>query len=169
MISTSSVVRTLAGSGKAGNMDGTAFNASFNNPQGICIDNSSNIFIADTNNNAIRKVMTSGLVITFAIGIIDPISVKVYVGGTLIIASNSECRIYQISPSGVITTIAGSGSIVEMDGVGTAASMGHIQGISVDSSMNIYATSWPANTIRKISAGQIIDFQKKKRITIAGL
>jgi hypothetical protein len=98
--------------------------------------------------------MTSGLVITFAILSSDPTSVRVYVGGTLIVPSNSG-RIYQISPSGAITTIAGSGSYEAIDGVGTAASFDSTEGISVDSSMNIYAASWPANTIRKISAGQI--------------
>jgi hypothetical protein len=58
-----------------------------------------------------------------------------------------------VTPSGVTTSIAGSGKLGSIDGVGTAPSFGLIWGINTDSSMNVYVTSTTANTIRKITSG----------------
>jgi sugar lactone lactonase YvrE len=59
------VVTTLAGSGAVGNVDGTGAMASFWNPRGVAVDQSGNIFVADTNNSRIRKITPDGGVTTF--------------------------------------------------------------------------------------------------------
>ncbi|HJM33364.1 MAG TPA: hypothetical protein QF697_02185, partial [Candidatus Marinimicrobia bacterium] len=50
------VVSTLAGNGSNGSVDGTGTGATFNNPQGTAVDASGNIYVADRNNNRIRKI-----------------------------------------------------------------------------------------------------------------
>lgn len=55
-INPSGYVSTYAGSGSAGADNGPANVASFNNPQGICIDNDNNLYIADSDNHQIRKI-----------------------------------------------------------------------------------------------------------------
>ena len=56
---------TLAGAaGQTGSTDGTGAAAQFNYPQGVTVDGSGNIFVADTYNHAIRKVTPAGVVST---------------------------------------------------------------------------------------------------------
>jgi sugar lactone lactonase YvrE len=65
-VTTAGVVTTLAGSTTAGSSDGTGTAASFNLPSGIAVDSNGNIYLADSNNNEIRKVTSSGVVTTLA-------------------------------------------------------------------------------------------------------
>ncbi|MBL0265618.1 MAG: hypothetical protein IPQ05_17560 [Leptospiraceae bacterium] len=114
------VVSTLAGNG-SGNTDGTGTAALFNTPQGVTTDGT-NLYVADSNNHRIRKiVISSGVVTTLAgssQGFLDgtgtaaqffnPVGLtmdgtNLYVGDT----SNHRIRKIVIS-SGVVTTLAGS-------------------------------------------------------------
>jgi|GEM_PF-1310897 len=59
-------VSTYAGNGQLGSVNGPSLSASFNNPNALTVDNFGNIFIADANNNLIRKIDTYGNVTTLA-------------------------------------------------------------------------------------------------------
>jgi sugar lactone lactonase YvrE len=63
----SGLVSTLAGTaGLAGSANGTGFDARFNWPSGLCVDDSGNVYVADTNNDLIRKITPTGSVTTVA-------------------------------------------------------------------------------------------------------
>jgi hypothetical protein len=59
-------VTTFAGSPTAGHLDGMGGAAQFSLPEGICMDTNGNLFVADTGNNCIRKILPTGQVITYA-------------------------------------------------------------------------------------------------------
>jgi sugar lactone lactonase YvrE len=114
-------VTTLAGSGTAGNSDGTGANASFSHPQGIAVDSSFNVYVADTANNLIRKISPKGDVFTLAGGGIHPADdgqgvaasfnwptgIAVDASGNLYVADSGNLRIRKITPAGLVTTYAG--------------------------------------------------------------
>ena len=139
-------VTTLAGTGSAGSSNETGNFASFNYPQGITTDGT-NLFVADSSNHLIRKIVIStGVVTTLAgtgsAGDLDEIgtSARFYYpygitsDGTniyLVGRKNHKIRKIVIS-SGVVTTIAGTGSVGSSNGAGTYASFNYPRGITTD-------------------------------------
>jgi ATP-dependent protease HslVU (ClpYQ) peptidase subunit len=156
------VVSTFAGS-SAGFADGTGTSAQFSNPQGITIDASGNVYIADTSNQKIRKITPTGVVTTFAgsdYGDVDgtgtsaqfkyPYGVAVDASGNVYVADRSNHKIRKITPAGVVSTFAGSSSGFA-NGTGTAAQFKYPHGIAVDASGNVYVADTNNQKIRKIT------------------
>ena len=120
---------TLAG-GKEGFADGQGAQAMFNTPSGIAVDGKGNLYVADTGNNAIRKVAPDGAVTTLAgsgvAGRADgkgreaqfngPVGVAVGEDGVVYVADTYNDAIRRIAPDGTVTTIAGSGVPGDADG-----------------------------------------------------
>jgi prepilin-type N-terminal cleavage/methylation domain-containing protein len=163
-ITSAGVVTTLAGQITAGNVDGTGTSAQFSSPYGIVIASSGDLYVADSNNNTIRKVTTGGTVTTFAgdgtTGYIDatgtaaelrhPFGIAVDASGNFYVTDRSNYRIRMITSSGVVTTLAGSGTLGSVDGTGTAAQFYYSQGIAVDGSGALYVVDQGDHRIRKI-------------------
>jgi sugar lactone lactonase YvrE len=148
-------VSTLAGSpppALSGNTNGTGTNAKFDDPDGIATDGT-NLYVADYNNNEIRKIVISTRAVTTLVGAAAGLNGPGGIatdGTSLYVAdsSNNEIRKILIS-TGAVTTLAGSISGGHTDGTGTAASFTGPQGITTDGA-NLYVADCLNNEIRKI-------------------
>jgi len=172
-VTAAGVATTVAGSaGNVGSTDGNAQNALFNQPGGIAVDNAGNLYVADTQNNTIRKVTAAGIVSTLAgsagqAGQADgagtnarfnqPWGVALDPAGNLYVADTGNDTVRKISPSGIVTTLAGSaGNVGSNDGNGVNAQFNLPQGIAIDSAANLYVADTSNNTIRKLTQAGVV-------------
>ena len=169
-INAAGVVTTFAGSGIYGATDGTGSLASFNNPTGLAVDAVGNVFVADSNNNKIRKITPAGVVSTFAgsgvYSAIDgtgtaatfayPSSVAVDGADNVYVTDRDNHKIRKITPTGVVTTLAGSGVQGATNGTGTAASFKYPYGVILDAIGNLYVADAYGYKIRKITGAGVV-------------
>lgn len=219
-------VSTLAGSGNQGTANGQGTNAEFNEPWGLCADSIGNVYVADTRNNKIRKIDVNGNVTNFAgtgnfgasngpalsstfgnptgieidestgiiyvadhlthiIRKIDPAGNVTTLAGTafltgtangqgaaarfnrpygleldnngnIIIADEWNHLIRRVTPTGLVTTIAGNGTLGSQDGTGAAAMFNYPWDVAVDDNDDIYVADGFNNTIRKITPAGVV-------------
>jgi sugar lactone lactonase YvrE len=178
-VTTSGVVSTLAGlAGNSGSADGTGSSARFNSPIGMAIDSAGNVFVADYYNYTIRKITPTGDVTTFAglagsHGSTDgtdsvarffyPYGVAMDSADNLYVSDSGNRTIRKISPTGVVSTLAGSaGSSGSTDGTGNAALFNLPAGVAVDIADNVYVADTSNNNIRVITPAGMVS-------TLAGL
>ncbi len=146
--------------------DATGTQAGFCNPWGLTLDVSGNIVVADAGNRCIRVVTPAGVVTTLAGGVQgtssvfsdatgsvagfrEPIGVAADSIGNVVVTDSLSNRIRQVTPGGVVTTIAGSGAYTNSDGVGTNAGFRYPGGVSVDAnSGNIIIADTSNHNIR---------------------
>ncbi len=165
------VVTTLAGSGAAGFANGTGVLASFNAPTGVTVDAAGNVFVADTNNNLIRRITSLGATTTFAgsglAGFADgtgpaaqfnqPWGLSRDAAGTLFVGEVNNDRIRRVTPGAVVTTFAGTGTFGATNGAGNGmiaiATFANPYGTAVDAAGAVYVADFSSNRIRKIVPG----------------
>ena len=159
-------VSTLAGSGAAGQVDGSAGTAKFDAPSGVVADANGNVYVTDFNNCAIRKITASGEVSSLAgklpFGYADlksdlakfygPNGVAIDATGNLFVADEGNHSIRKITPAGDVTTFAGNGTPGSTDATGSAARFQNPSGIAIDGQGNLYVADQVNNMIRKITA-----------------
>lgn len=164
-ITPAGVITTLAGSGSIGSADGSGSSASFNYPSGVAVDGNGNIYVTEYKNNKIRKITPAGVVSTLAgngsFGSADgngvtasfsfPFGIAVDGSGNVYVTDNGNHKIRKITPAGVVSTLAGSGSASSTDGTGVSASFNGPESVAVDGSGNIYVADANNNKIRKIT------------------
>ncbi|EEF27264.1 nhl repeat-containing protein, putative [Ricinus communis] len=157
------VTTTLAG-GTEGYAEGAPTAAAFNTPSGLAIDAAGNLYVADTGNNAIRKIGPDGTVSTLAgdglAGDKDgkgagaqfngPIGVAVDAAGVVYVTDTYNDRIRRIAPDGTVTTVAGGKRAGMADGAGAQALFDTPTGIALGASGALYIADTGNSAIRKI-------------------
>jgi len=158
-------VSTLAGSTTVGHQDGVGIAAGFNNASSLVIGSDGALYVGDWANNLIRKInISTSAVTTFAgtgaVGHVDGAAATAVFNGTanivfdksgnLFVADEENNMIREITTSGNVVTIAGSGAMGSADGIGAAASFNHPEGMVIDVNGNMYVAD-NNNTIRKIN------------------
>jgi trimeric autotransporter adhesin len=149
---------------------GPATSAELAEPFGVAVDSNENVYIADANNEAVRKV-SSGTITTIAgIGgepgysgdggpassaLLDsPQSVAVDKSGNVFIADTNNCRVREINASsGIITTVAGNGGCAfSGDGIANENAVAYPQGVAVDANDNLFISEYD-NRLRWVNPG----------------
>ncbi len=169
---------TLAGRTASGNADGPGNVATFNTPCAVAVDRTGNIYVADSQNGAIRRISLSNMVSTFAgvpgvFGSSDgssasalfnaPQGITVNGSGVLYVADSGNATIRKITTNGVVTTLAGNvGNRNSFDGLGTNGNFFQPEGIALDDTGNLYVADALNHTIRKVTPGGLVS-------TLAGL
>ncbi|SPF47596.1 putative NHL repeat containing protein [Candidatus Sulfopaludibacter sp. SbA4] len=172
-------ITTVAGTGAWGfsGDGGPAVKERLALPMGVAVDPTGSLYIADSQNERIRKVAVDGTILTWAgngAGLYlgdgglaaaaqfkEPGGIAVDAGGSVYVADSMDCRIRKITKDGIIVTVAGTGVCGHSpDGnAATAAQLFFPSGVAVDSSGNLYIAE--GNRIRKINPNGAI-------VTIAG-
>ena len=170
VITPAGVVSTLAGGGTGTGTNGIGTAASFTNPYGVAVDTAGNVYVADAGDNMIRLIVSGGVVSTFA-GQLTPGSangvgtaasfnfpdgIAVDTLGNVYVADADNQLIREITPGGVVSTLAGSGVSGSSNGTGTAASFYFPHALAVDTSGNLYVADTSNYMIREITPGGVV-------------
>jgi Bacterial Ig-like domain (group 3)/NHL repeat len=172
------IITTIAGTGAAGYSGdgGAATAAQLSLPSAVTIDSNGNLYIADTNNQRIRKI--TGTAITTIAGngeesyagdgttataaALDlPTGVAVDATGNVYIADRNNQRVRMVTPAGIISTIAGSGPASFSGGFSgdgapaTASVLAKPTSVSVDGAGNIYIADTDNQRIRQVSGNKV--------------
>jgi len=158
------MVSTVAGGISAGFNDGAASLALFNTPCGIAVDGQGNLYVADSGNHRIRRIGPDGQVSTVAgsglrgtndgkaaeAEFSSPLGIAVTHDGFLYVTDSDSGRVRQITPQGVVNTIAGAGT-GSADGRLVAARFSRPAGIAVDRDGNLLVADAANYLVRKIA------------------
>jgi sugar lactone lactonase YvrE len=173
------MVTTLAGLAYSPSCsDGVGAQARFNYPYGIAVSRDGTVYVADTNNQIIRKITTDGMVRTIAgrVGITGssdgqggsalfnrPFGLAVDDHNNVYVADASNCTIRKITPDGTVSTFAGKASGVikkpnvgSTDGKGAAARFAYPSSLAVDHKGNLYVVDTNNYLIRKITPDGVV-------------
>ena len=158
--------------GSQGSADGPPGTAQFGPVRGITTDNAGNLYVADEN-STIRKVDPAGVVTTLAgspkvygsddgtgsaahFNVLGEIAIDSH-GNLFVADGNLNNTIRKITPSGVVTTFAGTaGSAGNVDGTGSNARFSFPFGVTIDKADNLYVSDVGNSTIRKITPAAVV-------------
>ena len=172
MVSPSGIITTVAGNGDVlfSGDGGPATAAGLNYPADIALDAAGNLYIADSYNLLLRRVSAPGIITTFAgtgeynlspdgglatnATLAAPLGVATDAAGNLYISDNGLNTVSEVSPSGIMTTVAGSRSqgFSGDGGPATAPTLFLPYGIAVDGGGNLYIADFFNNRVRRVSA-----------------
>ena len=158
-------VSTLAGVKTHGFQNGTGSSATFFNPQGIAVDGSGNVYVADSDNHRIRKITNAGVVSTLA-GTGDqsfwngpnatakfnrPSAVAVDLAGKKVYVADTFNYRIRLITAGKVTTVAGDGTSAHKDGLAVLAKFGSFGGIALDKAGKVYISDTKGHRIRLLT------------------
>ena len=173
------IISTIAGNGTAGHLgDGSlATAAELNNPHGVFVDATGNIYIAETFGNYIRKINTAGVITTIAgngaVGYTGdglpatsatmngPFTVTADAAGNVFFSDFYNSVVRKINTSGIISTVVGNGTAASFGdgGPAIAAELNGPSGLSFDGVGNLYIGEFNGQRVRKVNTlGMISTF-----------
>jgi uncharacterized protein (TIGR03437 family) len=170
-------IQTVAGTGVAGfaGDGGPSNTAMLSHPYGVVADTQGNLYIADLGNGRVRKISSGGTIATVAGGgtiapggngdggpatsvqLLEPRNIAVTPDGTIYISDFGAHRVYRITPGGILTTLAGTGS-AGFSGDGGASQLAQLNspaGLASDSSGALYIADSANSRIRRVYQGII--------------
>jgi sugar lactone lactonase YvrE len=167
-ITAGGVVTTLAGDDNSnmGYADGTGSAARFVHPQGVAVDSTGNVYVADWGSSRIRKITPGGVVSTLAGNLVrgsadqtgtaaqfdSPWGVAVDSAGNVYVADSLNNTIRKISSDGRVVTLAGLANVSgSADGTGLVVRFNSPQKIAIDRAGNLYVADEKNNAIRKVT------------------
>jgi sugar lactone lactonase YvrE len=167
-ITPAGMVYTFAGrAGQIGNTDGFGNDARFDNPFGVAVDSAGDVYVADSANNAIRKITAHRVVTTLAglpgyAGDADgsgtdarfwnPQGLAVDGAGNIYVADTGNNIIREVTPMGVVTTIPQSSQGDQP--TGKAPQLNAPGGVAVDNAGNVYVADTNNHCLRKIAVAK---------------
>lgn len=161
------VISTIAGnsiSGYSGD-GGLGTNAMLYAPQGVALDSSGNVFIADTFNGVIRKVTTAGTISTFATNVNFNALLQMATdsANNLYVADDGACVVWKITPTAVVSIVAGVLNTCGYNGDGIPATTAQLNpsSVAVDAGGNLLIADYGNNRVRQVNTSGVIS-------TIAG-
>ncbi len=169
-------ITTVAGTGIAGfsGDGGPAGSAALNNPAAVAVDGHGNLYIADRDNDRIRKVDAAGVISSFAgdgnrgfggdggpatgASLYAPAGVALDAAGNLYIADSFNQRVRKVDIAGTISTYAGQGEggFGGDGGPATAATLSLPMGVAADALGNLYIAEDGNSRVRKVDSSGVI-------------
>ena len=173
-VTTGGTLSIIAGTGTSGApTPGPATSSDLSNPSGVAVDSSGNVYIADTNNQVVEKV-TPGTPGTLSIAagtgtsgaptpgpatssdLSDPSGVATDSSGDVYIADQANGRIEEVTPSGTLSIIAGTGGQgPPTPGPATSSNLYNPAGVAVDSSGDVYISDGLAGVVAEVASGSL--------------
>ena len=170
-VATSGTITTVAGSTLSGfgGDGGAATSAQLRGPFAVTVDAAGNLYISDTFNHVVRKVAADGTITRVAgtgtrgysgdgglateAKLNYPEGLAVDSAGNLFIADSLNCRIRVITPSGMITTVAGTGKFGSLGdgGPATSAQLNTPSGVALDAAGNLYIADSQNSLVRRLT------------------
>ena len=179
-IDTTGVISTFAGTGEDGfsGDGGPAVQARLNNPAGVAVDGAGNVYVADVGNHRVRRIDTTGVILTFAgtgedgfsgdggpaveAALSYPVSVAVDAAGNVYLTGFESNRVRRIDTAGMISTFAGSGEEGFSGDGGPAVQARFNVGndgflsVATDAAGNVYVTDSENHRVRRIDTAGVI-------------
>lgn len=154
---------------EGGYVDGIGMDARFNGPDGLVVDASGDIIVADSGNQRLRKVTPDGRVTTLAgSGVTGaqggvalaaqfnlPNNLAMDESGSLLVSEWAGNRIRRIDPDGTVTTIAGTGEAGYADGPALHAKFDSPEGLAVGRDGSVYVLDSQNHRLRRIFGGMV--------------
>lgn len=174
-INSDGTVTTVAGDGQAGfrGDGGSATSAELSEPSGLALDAAGDLYIADSGNNRIRKLTPAGVITTVAgnglagdtgdggraidAQLHQPAGVAIGPDNSIYIADTGNNRVRQVTPNGIIITVAGNGQRGFADGLAIHAELDEPTGVAAAGG-TLYIADFGNNRVRRLSSGIITTF-----------